>query len=203
MNLGRMNFGRMNLIRTLSFAAIAAALSGCGYNRLQTLDEEVKAAMSEIDNQYQRRTELVPNLVNVVKGFAKQEKEVLEGVTQARASATQMRLDASTVSNPEAIKRFQEAQGKLSSALSRLLVTVEKYPELRSNELFRDLQAQLEGTENRIAVARKRYIDTVKDFNSMVRHFPTNLTANYLLGMKVRETFEVTPEVRKAPEVKF
>lgn len=178
-------------------------LGGCGYNRLQTLDEEVKAALSETDNQYQRRNELVPNLVNVVKGFAKQEKEVLESVTQARASATQVRLDASTASDPEALKRFQDAQGKLSGALSRLLLTVEKYPELRSNELFRDLQSQLEGTENRIAVARKRYIDSVKEYNSMVRSFPTNLTAKFLLGLKVREPFEVAAEVRKAPEVKF
>ncbi len=179
------------------------SLSGCGYNRLQALDEDVKAALSEVDNQYQRRNDLIPNLVETVKGYAKHEKETLEGVINARAKATQVQLKADSLNDPNAMKRFEEAQAGMSSALSRLMVTVEKYPDLKANQNFRDLQSQLEGTENRITVARKRYIETVAEFNKMVRFFPTNLTAKFLLGLKPRETFTVAEEVKKVPQVKF
>ncbi len=190
---------------TLLFVALLAmsGLSGCGYNRLQSLDEDVKAAMSEVDNQYQRRTELIPNLVETVKGYAKHEKETLEGVITARSKATSVTLKADSLNDPQAIKKFEEAQAGLTSALSRLLVSVEKYPDLKANQNFRDLQAQLEGTENRIAVARKRYIESVAEYNKAVRFFPTNLTAKFLLGLQPRATFSVAEDVKKAPQVKF
>ncbi|MBI4528400.1 MAG: LemA family protein [Deltaproteobacteria bacterium] len=178
-------------------------LAGCGYNQLQALDEEVKAAWSEVQNQYQRRADLVPNLVSVVKGAAQFERDTLTQVIEARSKATSVQLDANSLSNPEAFKRFEEAQRGLSSALSRLLVVVERYPDLKANQNFRDLQAQLEGTENRIAVARKRYIEKVADYNKAVRFFPTNLTARYLLGLNVRETFRTDEAAAKPPEVKF
>jgi LemA protein len=177
--------------------------SGCGYNSLQKQDEEVKGAWSEVENQYQRRYDLIPNLVEVVKGYAKHEQETLEGVVNARAKATQTTINAGDLSNPQAFNKFQQAQGELSSALSRLMVVVEKYPDLKANENFRDLQSQLEGTENRITVARKRYIDLVVVFNTAVRSFPTNLTAKYLLGLAPRETFKVAEDVKAAPKVKF
>lgn len=183
------------------FALLAA--SGCGYNSLQALDEEVKAAWSEVQNQYQRRADLVPNLVGVVKGAAKFEQETLNLVIEARSKATAVNLDAKSLSDPESFKKFEEAQRGLSSALSRLLVVVERYPELKATQNFRDLQAQLEGTENRIAVARKRYIEKVADYNKGVRFFPTNLTAKYLLGLEVRETFSADEKLAKPPEVKF
>lgn len=186
----------------LVFVAVLS-LSGCGYNKLQSLDEDVKAALSEVDNQYQRRNDLIPNLVETVKGFAKHEKDTLEGVINARAKATQVQLKADSLSDPAAMKRFEEAQAGVSSALSRLLITVEKYPDLKANQNFRDLQAQLEGTENRITVARKRYIDQVAEYNKMVRFFPTNLTAKFLLGLQPRETFSVSEDVKKVPQVKF
>jgi LemA protein len=178
-------------------------LPGCGYNQLQGLDEEVKAAWSEVQNQYQRRADLVPNLVSVVKGAAKFEQETLTQVVEARSKATAVQLDAKALSNPEAFKRFEEAQRGLTSALSRLLVVVERYPDLKASQNFRDLQAQLEGTENRIAVARKRYIEKVAEYNKGVRFFPTNLTARYLLGLDVRETFTTDEKAAKPPEVKF
>jgi LemA protein len=178
-------------------------LPGCGYNQLQGLDEEVKAAWSEVQNQYQRRADLVPNLVSVVKGAAKFEQETLTQVVEARSKATAVQLDAKALSNPEAFKRFEEAQRGLTSALSRLLVVVERYPDLKANQNYRDLQAQLEGTENRIAVARKRYIEKVAEYNKGVRFFPTNLTARYLLGLEVRETFTTDEKASKPPEVKF
>jgi LemA protein len=178
-------------------------LSGCGYNKLQGLDEEVKAAWSEVQNQYQRRADLVPNLVEVVKGAAKFEQETLTQVIQARSQATSVKLDVKDLSNPEAFKRFEAAQGQLSSALSRLLVTVERYPALKANQNYRDLQAQLEGTENRIAVARGRYIEKVAEYNKGVRYFPTNLTARYLLGLSVRETFSADEKAATPPAVKF
>ena len=178
-------------------------LSGCGYNQLQALDEDVKAAWSEVQNQYQRRADLVPNLVEVVKGASKFEQETLTQVIEARSKATSVKLDASALSNPEAFKRFEEAQRGLSSALSRLLVVVERYPELKANQNYRDLQAQLEGTENRIAVARKRYIEKVAEYNKGVRFFPTNLTARYLLGLSVRETFSADEKAATPPAVKF
>lgn len=178
-------------------------LSGCGYNTLQALDEEVKAAWSEVQNQYQRRADLVPNLTSVVKGAAKFEQETLAKVVEARSKATAVQLDAKALSNPEAFRRFEQVQGELSSALARLLVVVERYPELKANQNFRDLQAQLEGTENRIAVARKRYIDKVAEYNKGVRFFPTNLTARFLLGLEVRETFTADEKLAQPPEVKL
>lgn len=182
---------------------LATTASGCGYNRLQGLDEQVKASWAEVQNQYQRRADLVPNLVETVKGYAKQEQQTLISVIEARSKATQVQLSADKLSNPEDFKKYQEAQGGLTSALGRLMVVVEKYPDLKSNENFRDLQVQLEGTENRIAVARKRYIEAVSEYNQGVRFFPTNLTAKYLLGLQARETFTAAPGAAEAPQVKF
>jgi LemA protein len=178
-------------------------LAGCGYNQLQGLDEEVKGAWGEVQNQYQRRADLVPNLVSTVKGAAQFEKDTLSQVIEARSKATAVQLQPGDLSNPEALRRFEEAQRGLTSALSRLLVVVERYPDLKANQNFRDLQAQLEGTENRIAVARKRYIEKVAEYNGAVRSFPTNLTARYLLGLEVRETFRAEDAAAKPPEVKF
>lgn len=177
--------------------------SGCGYNDLQALDEEVKAAWAEVQNQYQRRADLVPNLVATVKGAANFEQETLLRVIEARSQATSIKLDPQALSDPAQFKKFEEAQRNLSGALSRLLVVVERYPELKANQNFRDLQAQLEGTENRIAVARGRYAKAVAEYNKMVRFFPTNLTAKYLLGMQVRENFSAEPGAEKPPQVKF
>jgi LemA protein len=184
-------------------AALAAALSGCGYNRIQGADEEVKAAWAEVGNQYQRRADLIPNLVNTVRGAAEFERETLEAVIEARAKASSIQATPELLDDPEAFKRFEAAQGELSSALSRLLVTVERYPQLQAVAAFRDLQAQLEGTENRIAVARKRYVDSVAEYNKLVRFFPTNLTARFLLGAEVRPTFEAQPGAERPPEVRF
>lgn len=192
-----------NLWAKVALLSVLVFLPSCGYNSLQALDEQVKAAWSEVENQYQRRSDLVPNLVETVKGYAKQEKETLTNVVEARAKATQTRIDVNSLSSPAAIQKFQEAQSGLSQALSRLLVVSENYPQLKSNENFRDLQAQLEGTENRITVARKRYIDAVTEFNTQVRSFPTNLTAKFLLGLKVREPFTVTEEAKQVPKVQF
>jgi LemA protein len=178
-------------------------VSGCGYNNLQGLDENVKASWSEVENQFQRRADLIPNLVATVKGAANFEQETLTRVIEARSKATSVKLDANSLSNPEAFRRFEQAQNELSGALSRLLVVVEKYPDLKANQNYRDLQAQLEGTENRIAVARKRYIESVAEYNKGVRFFPTNLTAKWLLGLEPRQTFSADPAATKAPEVKF
>lgn len=194
---------KLRLVPKLSLTVCLFLLAGCGYNQLQGLDEEVKAAWSEVQNQYQRRADLVPNLVAVVKGAANFEQETLTKVIEARSKATSIQVDANSLSNPEAFKRFEQAQGELSSALSRLMVVVERYPELKANQNYRDLQAQLEGTENRIAVARKRYIEKVADYNKAVRFFPTNLTARYILGLNVRETFSADEKAAKPPEVKF
>jgi len=187
----------------LGAAFVAIAASGCGYNKIQGADEQVKAAWSEVANQYQRRADLVPNLVAAVKGAADFEKSTLEAVVNARAKATSIQATPELVNDPAAFKKFEAAQGELSGALSRLLVTVEKYPDLKANANFRDLQAQLEGTENRIAVARGRYIDAVAEYNKLVRYFPTNLTARFLLGAEVRPTFEAREGSDKPPEVKF
>ncbi len=178
-------------------------ISGCGYNKLQGLDEDVKASWAEVQNQYQRRADLVPNLVNTVKGAAKFEQDTLQKVIEARSQATSVKLDAQGLSDPEAFRKFEDAQRQLSGALSRLLVVVEKYPDLKANANYRDLQAQLEGTENRIAVARKRYVENVAEYNKAVRYFPTNLTAKYLLSLKVRESFRAEDSAAKPPEVKF
>ena len=184
-------------------AAVSFAVSGCGYNTLQSEDEQVKAAWSEVLNQYQRRADLVPNLVNTVKGFAAQEKEVLLGVN-ARAKVGSVQATPELINDPEAFAKFQAAQRDMSSALSRLLVVAENYPQLKSDANFRDLQAQLEGTENRIAVARKRYIEAVQEYNVQVRSFPSNLTAK-MFGFTVRPNFAVENEKELAtpPKVDF
>jgi LemA protein len=186
---------------TTTIVAVALLLSGCGYNTLQVQEEQVKSSWSEVLNQYQRRADLVPNLVATVKGFAAQEQSVLVGVTEARARASQVQVNAD---DPASLAAFQAAQGELSSALSRLLVTVENYPELKSDQNFRDLQAQLEGTENRITVARNRYIQAVQDFNVTVRQFPTNLTA-MVFGYDVKPNFSVEDEaaISTPPQVDF
>lgn len=189
--------------KLLTVMIAAMAFSGCGYNNLQGLDEEVKATWAEIQNQYQRRLDLIPNLVETVKGASKFEKETLEAVISARAKATQVSLDVNQLSDKAAFDKFQAAQGELSSTLSRLLVTIEKYPELKANQNYRDLQAQLEGTENRIAVARNRYIEKVAEYNKGVRFFPTNLTAKFLLGLNTRESFSAETGADKAPKVNF
>ena len=191
-------------MKLLLTALMSLSLFSCGYNSLQGLDEDVKASWSDVENQYQRRSDLIPNLVQTVKGYAKQERETLEAVVKARAEATQTKVDASTLTNPQAFQKFEQAQGQLSSALGRLMVVVEKYPDLKSNQNFLELQSQLEGTENRITVVRKRYIDQVAEFNKQVRFFPTNLTAKFLLGMQPRETFKATtPGAENAPQVQF
>ena len=191
----------MRALRIVAVAAASLLLSACGYNTIQVQDEQVKSAWAEVVNQYQRRADLIPNLVNTVKGFAAQEQAVLIGVTEARAKATQIKVDAN---DPASLQQFQAAQGEVSSALSRLMVVVEKYPELKSDQNFRDLQAQLEGTENRIAVARNRYIQTVQDYNVTVRKFPTNLTA-MIFGYKTKPNFTVENEaaIAKPPTVDF
>lgn len=179
-------------------------LSGCGYNTLQSKDEQVKASWSEVVNQYQRRADLVPNLVNTVKGYAAHEREVLNEVTTARAQAASVRLTPEVLDDPQAFARFQAAQGALSGALSRLLAVSESYPQLKADANFRDLQAQLEGTENRITVARNRYIQSVQDYNVTVRSFPGNLTA-MAFGYGVKPNFTVASEkaVAEAPTVNF
>jgi LemA protein len=191
----------MRAFKIVLLAVASVMLSGCGYNTIQVQDEQVKSAWSEVINQYQRRADLIPNLVNTVKGFAAQEQAVLIGVTEARAKATQVKVDAN---DPASLKQFQAAQGEVSSALSRLMVVVEKYPELKSDQNFRDLQAQLEGTENRITVARNRYIQSVQDYNVTVRKFPVNLTA-MVFGYKVKPNFTVENEaaIAKPPTVDF
>jgi LemA protein len=182
----------------------AILLSGCGYNTLQAQDEQVKSAWSEVLNQYQRRADLIPNLVNTVKGFAAQEQQVLLGVTEARAKVGSIQATPELINDPEAFAKFQAAQGELSSALSRLLVVTENYPQLKSDQNFRDLQAQLEGTENRITVARNRYIQAVQAYNITVRSFPSNLTAK-MFGYKPRPNFSVENEatISKPPTVDF
>jgi LemA protein len=184
--------------------ATALALGGCGYNRIQTLDEQVKATWAEVLNQYQRRADLVPNLVNTVKGYAAHEREVLTRVTEARAKVGSITATPELVNDPEAFARFQAAQGELTSALSRLLVVAENYPNLKADAGFRDLQAQLEGTENRITVARNRFIEAVREFNTTVRSFPVNLTAK-LFGYAPKPSFTVEDEkaIAKPPTVDF
>ncbi|WP_306476937.1 LemA family protein [Methyloversatilis sp.] len=179
-------------------------LSGCGYNTLQSGDEQVKAAWSEVLNQYQRRADLIPNLVNTVKGFAEQEKDILIRVTEARAKVGAIQATPELINDPQAFAKFQAAQGEMGSALSRLLVVAENYPQLKSDANFRDLQAQLEGTENRITVARNRYIKSVQDYNVTVRSFPSNLTA-MVFGHDVKPNFTVEneAEIARPPTVDF
>jgi len=188
-----------------AIAVLAAlALSGCGYNEIQRRDEGVTAAWSEVVNQYQRRADLIPNLVETVKGFAQQEKDVLIQVTEARSRVGQIKVTPEMVNDPAAVQRFQQTQGELSSALSRLLVVVEKYPELKSDKNFLELQAQLEGTENRIGVARNRYIKAVQEYNVLIREFPVNLTA-MIFGYKPKANFTVENErqIQTPPKVDF
>lgn len=182
----------------------ALLLSGCGYNTLQQQDEQIKASWSEVLNQYQRRADLVPNLVNVVKGYAGHEREVLTQVTEARSRVGSVQATPELLNDPQAFSRFQAAQGELSSALSRLMAVAENYPQLKADTLFRDLQAQLEGTENRITVARNRYIASVQDYNVTVRSFPTNITAR-IFGMEVKPNFTVENEreISRPPTVDF
>jgi LemA protein len=198
---------RLPVLRTGLFAlgiAAAVLLSGCGYNTLQTQDEQVKSAWSEVINQYQRRADLIPNLVNTVKGYAAQEQQVLIGVTEARAKVGSIQATPELVNDPQALAKFQAAQGDLSSALSHLMAVVENYPQLKSDQNFRDLQAQLEGTENRITVARNRYIQAVQNYNVTVRTFPANLTAS-MFGYKPKPNFTVENEaaIAKPPSVDF
>ncbi|WP_179998788.1 LemA family protein [Acinetobacter sp. YH12239] len=195
-------------MQILKKSAVVLALSstllftGCGYNTLQAKDEAVTASWSEVQNQYQRRADLVPNLVNVVKGYAKHEEQVLTEVTEARANVAGLKVDKEVLENPELFKRYQEAQSQMTSALSRLLAVTENYPDLKANEQFRDLQVQLEGTENRIAVARNRYISTVQDYNTYVRQFPQVMTAK-VIGMDAKENFSAEASAQKAPNVSF
>jgi LemA protein len=191
-------------MRTLLMLVAALLLGGCGYNTLQSQDEQVKAAWSEVVNQYQRRADLIPNLVNTVKGFAQQEEKILVGVTEARAKATSIQVRPEDVDDPAKVQQFMQAQREVGGALSRLLVVVENYPQLKSDANFRELQAQLEGTENRIAVARQRFIKSTQEFNTTVRQFPVNLTA-MVFGYKPKPQFTVEDEkaIAKPPSVDF
>jgi LemA protein len=193
-------------MRWLALTTLVAVtqLSGCGYNTFQTQDEQITAAWSEVVNQYQRRADLIPNLVETVKGFAQQERDVLIGVTEARSKVGSIQATPELLNDPQGFQQFQAAQGELSSALSRLMVVVERYPELKSDANFRDLQAQLEGTENRITVARNRYIGAVQEYNVTVRRFPSNLTA-MVFGYDTKPNFTVTneAEIARPPQVNF
>ena len=188
----------------LAIGFLSLSLTGCGYNTLQTTDEQITASWSEVVNQYQRRADLVPNLVNVVKGYAAHEKDILIRVTEARAKVGQMQVTPELVNDEQAFRKFQSAQGELSGALSRLMLVAENYPQLKADGSFRDLQAQIEGTENRIAVARGRYIKSVQEYNVTVRKFPSNLTAK-MFGFKVKPNFSVENEqiIAAPPKVEF
>lgn len=197
----------MTVYKKLSIASLLSAsllLSGCGYNALQVQDEDTNAKWSEVVNQYQRRADLVPNLVAVVERYAKHEQDVLTEVAQARSRVGSVQITPETLSNPESLKAYQEAQGQMTSALSRLMMVSEQYPTLKADAMFQELQAQLEGTENRITVARKNYIDSIQTYNSTVRQFPTNLTAK-VFGMSTKPNFTVENEkaISTAPTVNF
>ena len=192
------------LKKTLTATALVASLSltGCGYNTLQVKDEAVTASWSEVENQYQRRADLVPNLVNVVKGYAAHEEQVLTEVTQARSNVAGLKVDAEVLNDPALFERYQQAQAQLTGALSRLIAVSENYPDLKANEQFQALQVQLEGTENRIAVARNRYISSVQDFNSYARQFPQVMTAK-VIGMDTKPNFKADTGASTAPTVSF
>lgn len=195
----------MNLMKNSAIAFALASmltLTGCGYNTLQVKDEAVTASWSEVQNQYQRRADLVPNLVNVVKGYAKHEEQVLTEVTQARSNVAGLKVDKAVLEDPALFQKYQEAQAQMTSALSRLIAVSENYPDLKANEQFRDLQVQLEGTENRIAVARNRYITTVQEFNSYARQFPQVMTAK-VIGMDTKPNFSAEQGAQNAPKVSF
>lgn len=196
---------RMNALKKMMTAtALVASLSltGCGYNTLQVKDEAVTASWSEVENQYQRRADLVPNLVNVVKGYAAHEEKVLTEVTQARSNVAGLKVDAEVLNDPALFEKYQQAQSQLTGALSRLIAVSENYPDLKANEQFQALQVQLEGTENRIAVARNRYISTVQDFNSYARQFPQVMTAK-VIGMDTKPNFKAEAGAATAPKVSF
>jgi LemA protein len=200
-----LSFAPLARIRAAGLALLAAvALSGCGYNNFQTLDEQVKGAWAEVLNQYQRRSDLIPNIVATVKGEANFEQETLTKVIEARSKATSIQATPELVNNPEAFERFQKAQGELTGALSRLMVVAEQYPQLKANQAFQDLRVTLEGTENRITVARNRYIKTVAEYNVLARSFPSNLTA-MVFGYKVKPSFTVQNEAQISvpPSVSF
>jgi LemA protein len=195
----------MKAIKNIAIAVTLSGsfmLTGCGYNTLQVKDEAVSASWSEVQNQYQRRADLVPNLVNVVKGYAKHEEQVLTEVTEARANVAGLKVDKEVLEDPALFQKYQEAQAQMTSALSRLIAVSENYPDLKANEQFRDLQVQLEGTENRIAVARNRYIASVQDFNTYARQFPQVMTAK-VIGMDTKPNFSAEASAQKAPTVSF
>ncbi|AVQ12133.1 LemA family protein [Leptospira santarosai] len=192
----------LKLFSVTTLTLLFLASSNCGYNTIQEEDEAINASWAEILNQYQRRSDLIPNLVNTVKGYAAQEEKVFTEVTKARAGVGSIQADEKTLSNPELFRKYSQAQTQMTSALSRLLVTAENYPELKSNENFRDLQTQLEGTENRIAVARYRYIQAVQKYNVTIRKFPNNLIAKFF-GFETKPSFSAEKEISKPPEIKF
>ena len=193
----------MKKLMYLIFSFMVLTVSGCGYNTMQANEEAVKAAWGDVEASYQRRTDLVPNLVEVVKGYAKHEKDTLIAITEARAKVGSIQMSKNLIDNPAAFDKFQQAQGAMSSALSRLMVVVEKYPDLKANQNFQDLQNQLEGTENRINVARVRYNKAVETFNTSIRIFPNSMTNSVLLHLKMKEPFKAEQGAEKAPQVKF
>ncbi len=194
---------RSFFIKLVLFVFILTALSGCGYNTIQKNEEAVKAAWGDVEAAYQRRSDLIPNLVEVVKAYAKHERETLTAVTEARAKVGEMQVSKDIIEDPKAFSQFQEAQAGMTSALSRLMLVVERYPDLKANQNFQDLQHQLEGTENRINVARSRYNKAVEVFNGSIRIFPNNLTNKFLLHLSLKEPFKAEAGAAKAPQVKF
>jgi LemA protein len=198
-----MNHIASRLSGIILFVCISSVVSGCGYNTIPTMEEQAKARWSDVQNQYQRRADLIPNLVATVQGYAKQEKDVLTSVIEARAKATQVRIDASQLTDPEKLKQFQDAQNQLTGALGRLLVVTENYPDLKSNANFLALQSQLEGTENRIAVARRDYIDAVRAYNTEIRTFPSIIWAKTVFGSKPLAEFTANEGAQAPPTVKF
>ncbi len=194
---------KIRLLLAAVIISIGTMLSGCGYNTMQANEEAVKAAWGDVEATYQRRADLIPNLVTVVKAYAKHERETLTAVTEARAKVGQVKVSADKLSDPKALEEFQQVQGALSSSLARLMVVVERYPDLKANQNFQDLQVQLEGTENRINVARQRYNKAVETFNTSIRVFPNNLTNNFLLHLKMKEPFRAEESAAKAPKVEM
>src|SRR4029077_20473427 len=198
-----MNSVASRLFLVIALLGVSSIVSGCGYNTIPTLDEQAKARWSDVQNQYQRRADLIPNLVATVQGYAKQEKDVLTSVIEARAKATQVRVDASQLTDPEKLKQFQDAQNQLTGALGRLLVVAENYPDLKSNANFLALQSQLEGTENRISVARRDYIDAVRSYNTEIRPSPSIIWAKTVFGSKPMAEFAANAGAQAPPTVKF
>jgi LemA protein len=194
---------KIRIVLAMLIVSIVPLLSGCGYNAMQANEEAVKAAWGDVESAYQRRADLIPNLVTVVKAYAKHERETLTAVTEARAKVGQVKISSAMLEDPQALAQFQQAQGALSSSLSRLMVVVERYPDLKANQNFMDLQGQLEGTENRINVARSRYNKAVEAFNTSIRIFPNNLTNSLLLHLKLKESFKAEEGAAKAPKVEM